>query len=188
MVLLPHDFFLLGTVRSNSRRYHNDLRILPELELKALQQLWCKTISFLGSEVYWGCNQKSLSIKDGGQIRIVSQHLPDLYLTFARDPQNTCSCSLTRVRKFFQIHNIQESLQFTHICLKNGRTSTDDCHGDLDSNDFNFQPFSRFPFLLDFARIFWPMKHLSPARRPGGTNFIRSARSRRISFYCWTSR
>ena len=44
------------------------------------------------------------------------------------------------------------------FCLKTGRTGNDKCHGALDSNDVHFQPFTRFPFLLDFAGIFLPVK------------------------------
>ena len=46
-------------------RYHNDLGILPlELEPKALQQLWRKTLCLLCSEVFWRCNQESLSMRE----------------------------------------------------------------------------------------------------------------------------
>ena len=73
--------------------------------------------------------------------------------------------------------------------LKNGRTSPDNHHGTLDSNNFHFQPPSRFSSLLYFTQDFLPVKKtLSPSRRSGGTNFIRSARSRRLSSRCWISR
>ena len=39
-------------------------------------------------------------------------------------------------------------------------TCTDNSHGALDCNGFHRQPFSRFPSLLDLARIFLPVKHM----------------------------
>ena len=45
------------------------------------------------------------------------------------------------------------------FCLKYGRTCIDNSHGALDCNDFHLQPFSRFPSLLDLARISLPVKH-----------------------------
>ena len=50
---------------------------------------------------------------------------------------------------------------------------------------FNHPP--DFRPLLNFARIFLPINTLSPTRRSGGTNFILSAKSRRMSSRCWTS-
>ena len=50
-----------------------------------------------GSEVYWGCNQKSLSIKESTQRRNVREQLSNISLTFKRKPQDRCSCSLTRL-------------------------------------------------------------------------------------------
>ena len=71
-VMLPKNFLLLVALRSISRGHHNDLGILSfQLVPKTLQWLWCKILSFLCSQVHWCCNQKSLSIKNGGQIRIV---------------------------------------------------------------------------------------------------------------------
>ena len=61
-----------------------------------------------------------------------------------REPQHRCFCSLTRVRKFFQIQSVQRPPKLAYIGLKNGRTGTDNCHGALDGNDFHLQPFTRF--------------------------------------------
>ena len=44
--------------------------------------------------------------------------------------------------------------------LKNGRTSPDNHHGTLDSNNFHFQPPSRFSSLLYFTQDFLPVKKL----------------------------
>ena len=72
MVLLPYHFFLLRVFRRNSRWHHNDLGILfLEFDPETLQQLWRETLSLLCSKVYWSCNQKSLSTKDGAQISFV---------------------------------------------------------------------------------------------------------------------
>ena len=48
----------------------------------------------------------------------------------------------------------QRSPQLAYVCLK-----CDNCHGALDCNDFHLQPVSRFPSLLDLARIFLPVTH-----------------------------
>ena len=51
--------------------------------------------------------------------------------------------------------------------------------------------FNHFPdvrFLLNFARIFLPIKHLFSYSLIGRTNFIPSARSRRMSSRCCTSK
>ena len=93
-------------------------------------------------------------------MRVVREHFPDIYLTFTREPQHRRSFSLTRIRKFFQIHSVQRSPQLAHVCLKYGRTCVDNSHGALDCNDFHLQPFSRFSSLLDLARIFLPVKHM----------------------------
>ena len=76
-VLLPYDFFLLKVLNSNSRGHHHHLGILfLELRPEALQELWWEVLSFLGSNVSWGCNQESLSINDSAQIRIVMKTAP----------------------------------------------------------------------------------------------------------------
>ena len=48
---------------------------------------------------------------------------------------------------------------YARLYLQNRRTSTDNRHGAFDSKNLHPQPFSRFQSLLDFARIFLPMKH-----------------------------
>ena len=58
------------------------------------------------------CAQEVLkvnTIKDCTQVRVVRKQLPNIYLTFTRNPQHKCSCPLTRVRKFFQ-RNLGECL------------------------------------------------------------------------------
>ena len=60
-------------------------------------------LCLLCSDVNWSGNFKSLPIKDSAQIRVVQEHLPNINLTFTREPQDRRSWSLTRVRKFFQI-------------------------------------------------------------------------------------
>ena len=52
------------------------------------------------------------------------------------------------------------SFNLLKICLKDGRASINNCHRALDRNNFNPQPFARCPSLLDFARIFLPIKHI----------------------------
>ena len=110
-----------------------------------------KLSDFFFSEVYWGCHRESLSIKNSTLIRIVREQLPNICSTFTRKPQHRCSCTLTRPSKFACIY------------LKDGRTSTDNNHGTFDSKNFNFQPSSRLPSLLNCARIFFffltKMKH-----------------------------
>ena len=81
-------------------------------------------------------------------------------MTFTREPQHRRSCSLTRTRKFFQIHSVQRAPQLAYSCLKYGRSGIDNCHGAHDCNDYHLQPSARFPSLLDFARIFLPVKHI----------------------------
>ena len=71
--------------------------------------------------------------------------------------------------------------------LKNGGTSIDNNHGSLDSNNLYLQPFSRFSSSLNFCGSSCQKNICSPTRRSGGTNFILSARFRRIS-RCWISR
>ena len=86
-VLLPFDFLLLWFFGSNSRGHHNDLGILLlDFRPEAQQQLWRETLSLLCSKVCRSCNQKSLPIKDGTQIRVVREqpapkHLIDLHKT-----------------------------------------------------------------------------------------------------------
>ena len=80
------------------------------------------------------------------------------------------------------------SCDFVHSYLKNGPASTDNCYGTFDSNNLHLQPFSRFSPLLNFTQELLLVKTLSPTPKSGGTNFIRSARSRRISSRCWISR
>ena len=92
------------------------LELLPE----ALYQLWRETFSLLWSEVNWSCNLKSLPIKDSAQMRVVREHLPNINLTFTREPQHRCSCLLTRIRKFFPVHRVQRSPQLAYVCLKYG--------------------------------------------------------------------
>ena len=74
------------------------------------------------------------------------------------DLQKRSTCPLTRMRKFFQIQSPQVFL----VCLRlpeKGRTSTDNRHGAFDSNAFHLQPFTRIASLLNFGRIFFPVKH-----------------------------
>ena len=144
-------------------------------------------LNLLVSKVCWGCNLKSLSITYSAP-NMNCQTTVHICLTFARKPQYRCPCALTRIRRFFQIHSVQKSSDFAHIYLKNGRANTDNCCGTFDSNNLHLQPFSRFSPLLNFTRVVLPVTTLSPTRRSGGTNFIRSARSRRISSRCWISR
>ena len=80
-------------------------------------------------------------------------------LTFKTEPQHRCSCPLTRVRKFFQIHSAQRFFLIAYDCMNNGRTGTDNRHGAFDSNASHLQPFTRFASLLNFARIFMPVTH-----------------------------
>ena len=103
-----------------------------------------------------GTSQQSFS----AQTRVVREHLPNFNLTFTRELPHRRSCSLTRLRKFFQIHSVQLSPQLAFVCLKYGRTCIDNCHGAFDCNDFHLQPFSRFTSLLDLAQIFLPVKHM----------------------------
>ena len=90
---------------------------------------------------------------------ICQRRFPEIYLTFTRKPQHRCSCSFTRIWRFFQIHSVQWSSLIVGIYLKNGRSGSDNNHGAFDSNDIHPQPFSRFSSLLNFARIFLPVKH-----------------------------
>ena len=57
----------------------------------------------------------------------------------------------------------------TCIYLKNGRTCTDNNHGTFDSKNFNLQPFARCPSLLNFARIFLPIKWTFSCSKIRGT-------------------
>ena len=98
MVLLPYHFFFFEVFRSNSRGHHSDLWILfLELLPEALYQLWRESFNLLCFQVNWSGNLKSLSTKDSAQIRVVRDHLPNIHLTFNREPQHRCSSSLTRV-------------------------------------------------------------------------------------------
>ena len=161
MVLLPYHFFLFRNLSSRkSGTSHQSLNSFLELLPEALHQLWQKTFSFLCSKVNRSGNLKSLSIKDSAQIRVVREHLPNINLTYTREPQHWRFCSLTRVRKFFQINSVQRSLRLANVSLKSGRTCIDTYHGILDCSDFHLQPFSRFPSLLDLARTFLSLKHM----------------------------
>ena len=63
-VLLPDDFFMLRVFGSNSWGHHNNLGTLHlGLGTKSPALAVVRILSFLGSEVCWGCNQESLSIK-----------------------------------------------------------------------------------------------------------------------------
>ena len=70
-----------------------------------------------------------------------------------------CSCSLTRVWEFFQIHSIWRFHQFAELCLKESRASTNYCHGACDRNNVNLQPFARFPSLVHLTQIIFPIQH-----------------------------
>ena len=145
MALLPYHFFLFEIFRLESRGHHNDLGILfLELVPEALYQLWRETFSLLCSKVYWSCHLKSLPIKDGAQIRVVREHLPNIYSTFTRKPQHMCSCLLTRIWRFFQIHSVFWPRQLAYACLKYGRTSIDNCHGALTAMISTFNHFPDF--------------------------------------------
>ena len=57
-----------------------------------------------------------------------------------------------------------------------------------DSKNFNPQPSSRLPSLLNFARIFLPIKYTFSYSKIRRNKLLHAARSRRISSRCWTSR
>ena len=69
--------------------------------------------------------------------------------------------SSLRFLRIFQTHCVQRSTQLAGIYLKSGGSSTDNNHGALYSNNLHLQPFSGHSSLLNFARIFLPIKHLS---------------------------
>ena len=155
-VLLPNDFFLLVALCSKI----GDITTILGFFLLGLNQKPCnscgeKLSAFFVLRSFWCCNQPKMALKQG---------LSEIISTFAREPQNRCSCSLTRNRKFLKIHSVQWFPQFAYIFLKNGRTSTDNHHGTLDSKNLHLQPLSRLLPLLHFARIFLPMKHIFSRR------------------------
>ena len=49
---------------------------------------------------------------------ICQRQFPEIYLTFTRKPQHRCSCSFTRIWRFFQIHSVQWSSLIVGIYLK----------------------------------------------------------------------
>ena len=185
MVLLPYHFFLFEAFRSNCRGHHNNLGI-PFLEL--VQQLWRETLSFLFQGLLE--LQPEVLADQGWRSNKSCQRtaLPDMKLTITREPQHRCSCSLTRVWMFFQINSVQRSPQLAHVCLRYGRTGIDNCHGALDSNDFQISTICRIFVAGSCSDLLASLNTCSPARRSGGTNFFRSARSRRMSSRCCTSR
>ena len=169
--------------RSNSRGHHNDLGIIfLEFEPEALQQLWTKN-----------CQPTLFS----GLLELQPKVLAD------QGWRSKKSCQRTAPRHLFDLHKkaTAQVLLLAHAslevlpnpqcppvslacrCLKNSRTGTDNCHGALDSDDFHLQPFHQISVLAGFCSDLLASKtHGSPARRSGGTNFIRSARSRRDVF------
>ena len=103
MAVLSNNFLLLVALRCNSRGHHSDLGILfLELVPKALQSLWCKIISFLCSQVYWCCNLDQEWRSNKNCLTTFPRHP----LVLHKRAIEQCSCSLTRIWKFFQIHSI----------------------------------------------------------------------------------
>ena len=101
--------------------------------------------------------------------------------------KHKCSFTLTRIWNFFHIQCPTVFVTCLHL-PEHGRTSIGNNHGTRDSNDLRLQPFARCSSLLNLARITLPTNTCSPTQRSGGTNFILSQKSRRMSSRCWTSR
>ena len=116
-------------------------------------------LNVLVSKVCRSCNLKSLSIKYTA-LNMNCQRTVHICLTITRKPQNRCSCPLTRIRKFFQIHPVSKgllgSLAFTWKMEAPVLITT---MGPLTARIFNLQPFSRFSSLLNFAQILLPVRH-----------------------------
>ena len=116
-----------------------------------------KLSSLLCSQIYWDCNDESLSIKYGTQLNSSQTSVwPSQESHYkgapARSHESGSSSGST-------VSNGLRSLLALSF-LKNGGTSIDNNHGALHSNHLHLQPFSRFSSLLNFAGIFLPVEHL----------------------------
>ena len=86
-VLLPYGFLVVSVFGENRRGHHNYLGIIYfHLYQKPCSACGEKLFSLLCSQMYWGCDHESLSIKYGTPIGNVSEQLPDTYLDLRRKP------------------------------------------------------------------------------------------------------
>ena len=108
---------------------------------------------------------KALSIKYSAQKRSVREQFPNICLTLARRPQYRCSCALTRIRRLFQIRSVQRSSDFCSHLPANWTHQYFSLH---------LQPFPRFSPLLNFTRVFLPVKTLSLSHSKIGRNKLYS--------------
>ena len=117
--------------------------------------------------------------------RTAPRHLLDL----PRKPQHRWSCPLTRIWKFFQNPPCPKVfLVCLHLPEKMDAPALITTIGAFDSKNLHLQPSSRLPSFAEFCSDLLASKtHVLLYEWSGGTNFILSAKSRRMSSRCWTS-
>ena len=166
MVLLPNNFLLLVALRSNSR-VHHDLGILfLELVPKALwKQCGVKFSAFF---VLRSVGAATLCRSRMALKKEMSENIFQTSACPSQESQRTSAPVRSRESGSSSRSTVSKGLlNLLVFCLEDSGANTNNCHRALDRNNFNLQPFATFPFLLDFARISLPIKHIFSCSKIG---------------------